>query len=101
MVVSSLYGILYALMICSGAAFEIPNPFKAIQKTSPLNSIDSVAKTKSKLLEAVSFTNNGKDASLEKQRSILNLVRSLETDSPTSETLLTDAANAKQLDGVW
>ena len=95
------YTILYGLMVCSCIAFEIPNPFKAIQKASPINPIESVSSIKSQLLEAVSFTNNGKDASMEKQRSVLNLVRSLETEAPTPDALLTDAAKAQQLDGVW
>jgi hypothetical protein len=97
------------------SAFEFPNPFKAIfppkgtvlkslgLRPTSLPSAQSVklAKTKAQLLEAVSFTNNGKDASLERQRTVLNLVRSLEVEAPVTSTLLSDPQQAKRLDGVW
>jgi hypothetical protein len=94
------------------SAFELPNPFKAFQKgttrKSPvqLPSLASaksakLAQTKAQLLEAVSFTSNGKDASLERQRTVLNLVRSLEVEAPVTSTLLSDPQQAKRLDGVW
>lgn len=100
---TTLYSLLIAtgLRILGAAAFEIPNPFNALQKSLAMRSVDSISKTKSDLLQAISFTSNGKDASLETQRNVLNLVRSLETEDPTPETLLTDATQTKKLDGVW
>lgn len=61
----------------------------------------SIVKTKNELFNVMSFTNNGKDASLETQKNILRLVRYLETTAPVSENLLTNPSEAKAVDGVW
>jgi hypothetical protein len=61
----------------------------------------SLVKTKNELLDVMSFTNNGKDASLETQKNILKLVRYLETTAPVSDNLLTNPNEAKAVDGVW
>lgn len=62
---------------------------------------DNVAKKKADLLEAVSYTNNGKTASPSTQTRVLRLVREIETEEPPSETLLSNPEEAKALDGVW
>jgi len=53
------------------------------------------------LLQSISNTANGKNASPETQSRVLSIVRELETKSPTSNDLLSNPAKAKQLDGVW
>jgi len=60
-----------------------------------------IEQTKSSLLQAVSFTNNGKDATTEKQREVLKIVRSLELQKPPSPTLLQDSEAKTLLDGTW
>lgn len=54
------------------------------------------------MLQAVSNTANGKNATPETQTKVLQIVRSLETTKPPSPNLLTDPELAKPLlDGVW
>jgi hypothetical protein len=53
------------------------------------------------LFEAVSFTSNGKTASLQTQKEVMGLVRRLELTAPVSENLLSDPNEAQALDGVW
>ena len=88
-----------------GAAFEIPNPFASLKPPAldiPLpSSVNTIDNTKNELLETVSFTNNGKNANLDTQRQVLRLVRTLETTSPVSTTLLSNPDEAKALDGTW
>lgn len=61
-----------------------------------------VTKKRDELLEAISFTGNGKNASLEKQEQVLTIVRDLEILAEPSVNLLTDRTQAKKLlDGVW
>ena len=52
-------------------------------------------------MKSISFTNNGKSATPEKQLEVLDLVRSLEVKQPPSPNLLSDPKEAKLLDGVW
>jgi hypothetical protein len=56
---------------------------------------------KKAILEAVSFTNNGKDATPEQQAATLQLVRKLETESPPSSDILSDPKESTILDGTW
>jgi hypothetical protein len=66
------------------------------------SSSSKIAKKRIELIEAISFTGNGKNASPEKQAQVLGIVRDLETLAEPSANLLTDASLAKQLlDGVW
>mmetsp|Transcript_14055 Transcript_14055/g.21945 ORF Transcript_14055/g.21945 Transcript_14055/m.21945 type:complete len:312 (+) Transcript_14055:117-1052(+) len=65
-----------------------------------------IEETKTVLLQAVSFTNNGKDADEDKQREVLKIVRSLEVQKPPSPTFLKDIENDDEegrtlLDGTW
>lgn len=53
------------------------------------------------ILEAVSFTSNGKTATPEQQAATLQLVRKLETEAPPSSQLLSDPNEFKILDGTW
>ncbi len=57
--------------------------------------------TKEQLLQAISFTANGKKVSPEIQQTVLDIVRRLETTVPPSSTLLSDPQEAQALDGVW
>lgn len=54
---------------------------------------------KAAILEAVSFTNNGKTATEEQQSDVLRKVRQLETEQPPRS--LDDPEFAKLLDGTW
>jgi hypothetical protein len=56
---------------------------------------------KKAVLEAVSFTSNGKTATPEQQGAVLQLVRKLETEAPASSTLLSDPNESKIMDGTW
>jgi PAP_fibrillin len=56
---------------------------------------------KVELLQTISSTKSGKDASLEIQTSVLRLVNYLETQAGPSKTLLTNPAEAVAIDGVW
>lgn len=56
---------------------------------------------KTDLLDAISFTNNGKNASPEKQLEVLEKVRSIEVQNPPSPNLLSDPREAEVLDGTW
>uniref|UniRef100_A0A7R9ZJX0 Plastid lipid-associated protein/fibrillin conserved domain-containing protein n=1 Tax=Craspedostauros australis TaxID=1486917 RepID=A0A7R9ZJX0_9STRA len=89
-------------------AFDIPNPFQnAMAGRSVVGGGKSkiLSQTKQELWDAASFTNNGKDASMETQQKVLSLVRQLETKAtktPIPPKLLTDEATAMQfLDGTW
>jgi len=52
-------------------------------------------------LEAISFTNNGKNASPQKQLEVLDMVRTIEKRNPPSPNLLSDPQEAQILDGTW
>ena len=84
-------------------AFNLPNVFGGSNKvavTAP--PFASVKKLKEELLQAVSYTSNGKTATPEKQAEVLKLVRNLELAQPPSPQLLEDTNLAtKLLDGVW
>jgi len=94
------------MLLATGLAFEFPplpkfftNPTIPLilqQKPSP-----SLVQKKKALLEAVSFTNNGKDASVETQEKVLRMVREIEKDAPPSQTILSNQEEAMALDGVW
>ncbi|KAL3937569.1 MAG: hypothetical protein SGARI_002072 [Bacillariaceae sp.] len=56
---------------------------------------------KTELLQTISNTKNGKEASLDTQKQVASLVDFLETEGPTSPTLLTNAAEAQKIDGEW
>jgi len=61
-----------------------------------------VTEKRDELLEAISFTGNGKNASPEKQEQVLTIVRDLEIMAEPNVNLLTDLTQAKKLlDGVW
>jgi hypothetical protein len=98
----TLYAILSAGLIVADA-LQMPNffagfkppQFGAAQTGNPLLQLQS------QVLEAVSFTNNGKDATVETQKLVLQLVRQLETKFPVSNTLLTDAKQSQALEGTW
>ena len=55
-----------------------------------------------KLLQAISNTANGKNASKAQQKQILNIVRQLETQNPPDYDILTNKQKSKLLvDGIW
>ena len=61
----------------------------------------SCLKIKVDLLEAVSYTSNGKTATVDQQRRVLEIVGEIESDFPPSPNLLLDKAEAQIIDGVW
>jgi hypothetical protein len=65
------------------------------------NPAAQVQVAKKELLEALSNTSNGKDSTLENQIKVLGLIGYLEANAPVSKTLLTDATEAKAIDGDW
>ena len=95
----------FLLLACTSDAFELGQIFNRLPKISaPLPNTGGDAlllKTKSELLSSISNTANGKEASLETQRTVLQLVQSLETSLPVSQEILSDPDQAKLLDGVW
>ena len=54
------------------------------------------------MIEAVSNTENGKSATPEQQRRVLDIVKNLESSAPPStKNILTDPKEASKIDGVW
>ena len=54
------------------------------------------------LLEAISNTDNGKSATSEQQKRVLELVQTLESLAPSStQSILTNPKEATKIDGVW
>jgi hypothetical protein len=78
-------------------AFKFPNPFQFIPPAAAI----AAASIKQEVVDAVSFTSNGKDASVETQQRVLRLVRTLETNFPVSDQLFTDPTEAQNLNGMW
>mmetsp|Transcript_8835 Transcript_8835/g.12567 ORF Transcript_8835/g.12567 Transcript_8835/m.12567 type:complete len:300 (-) Transcript_8835:188-1087(-) len=86
-------------------AFNIPKLPQFFKPSSTFSSATfPIAQKKAELLEAISNTENGKSASAERQKVVLDLVREIETSpyAPT-ENILTDPidVNARALDGIW
>lgn len=81
--------------------FKIPNIFPQSVTTALAPTISGIDAKTSELLEAVSNTANGKNASPQKQAEILKLVGELEQLCPPADDLLTNGERAQQLDGVW
>lgn len=90
---------LFTILALPGTAhsLQVANIFKSFNPPAEL----SVGKHKSELLEAISFTGNGKTATPDTQLKVLDIVRSIETASPTSPNLLSDPKEAAILDGAW
>jgi PAP_fibrillin len=60
-----------------------------------------VAEKKAQLLEAISFTANGKNASPDLQKRVLAMVAELEANCPVSKSLLSNPSEGQALDGTW
>jgi hypothetical protein len=60
-----------------------------------------VDQKKAEILQAVSFTSNGKTATPEQQAKVLTLVGDLERSCPVSPTLLSNPEELQALDGTW
>ena len=94
--------LLFASVAVAANAFEfptLPNLFKPpATGSSPLTS-QSLTQKKKDLLDAVSFTNNGKTATPERQAQVLQIVGDIEASTPTPS--LSDPEDIKKLDGVW
>ncbi|KAG7347158.1 plastid lipid-associated PAP/fibrillin family protein [Nitzschia inconspicua] len=78
-----------------GTESPFPTFFNDNRKTS------QVEAAKNELLQTISSTKNGKESSLETQKQVLSLVDFLETQAPTSPTLLTDPMESMKIDGLW
>jgi hypothetical protein len=86
------------------SSFQFPklsNLFKPQQqpKEPPVPSSSGVAQQLTELLQAVSFTNNGKTATPQQQANVLHLVANIEKQSPPLS--LNDDNLLQRLDGVW
>jgi hypothetical protein len=94
--------LLASLVPSSGLQIQFPKFFGSPPKSvsDVLRRGPSPAETRA-VLEAVSYTNNGKDATPEQQATVLRLVRSLETKYPPNDRLLVDAKESEILNGVW
>ena len=82
--------------------FQFPNIFGAKKPPTDDSSntpTDTTSATKQALLQAISGTDNGKSATVERQAAVLKLVRELETTAPAPDTILT--TDAALLDGPW
>jgi len=82
-------------------ALQMPNFFAGFKPPQFGGSGTQTNSLKSQVLDAVSFTNNGKDATVDIQKNVLRLIRQLETKFPVSDTLLTDAKESQALEGTW
>ena len=86
-------------------SFELGQLFRGFQSpVSPKSSatmLSPITKTKQELLQLISNTGNGKDATIETQKSVLQLVRFLETNSPVPNDLLKDPRESQALNGLW
>ena len=82
-------------------ALQMPNFFAGFKPPQFGGSGTKTNSLQSQVLDAVSFTNNGKDATVDKQKDVIRLIRKLETKFPVSDTLLTDAAQSQALEGTW
>jgi hypothetical protein len=97
--------LVFASMAVVTHAFQFPSlpdifkPPSAAGATKPNPLL--VAQKKKELLEAVSFTENGKTASPETQARVLQIVGEIEKAAPPSPNLLSDPDAAQQLGGVW
>lgn len=83
-------------------AFEFPTlPKFGMPSTGTLSPFQSmsVPQKKKQLLDAVSYTSNGKTATPEQQSQVLQIVGDIEASSPTPN--LADPKDARLLDGVW
>jgi hypothetical protein len=80
-------------------SFQLGNVFKAFTSSPVINSGNSgVTTARKKLLETISDTNSGKDASVETQRKVLDLVEFLETTNPPPST---GNGIGALVDGTW
>lgn len=72
--------------------------YDSFEQNTGILAVPNNAKTDA-ILAAVSFTGNGKTATVDQQRNVLELVRLLETTAPPPIDLLTK--QAQRLDGNW
>lgn len=85
-------------------SFKLPNFFGNPWTDAPEIATQNfpLEQKKLDLFNAISFTNNGKDATTQQQTRVLKMVREIELSQPPSTTLLTDVEEAKALlDGIW
>lgn len=75
--------------------------FFKIPSFQPPNNKGNTISNENELLNAVSNTANGKDASPAQQKAILNLVREMETLNAPDEDILTNPDKTPLLDGTW
>lgn len=92
---------MFVIAVCgTSSAFEIPNLGNFFKLPTNQPSF-KVAEKKAQLLQAVSFTGNGKDATPEQQERVLAMVAELEEKCPVSENLLSNPIEIRNLDGTW
>mmetsp|Transcript_6892 Transcript_6892/g.8936 ORF Transcript_6892/g.8936 Transcript_6892/m.8936 type:complete len:271 (-) Transcript_6892:85-897(-) len=98
--------VLLVLTVCDqGFSFELPKlPSLSFGGKLPAI-IDPTAREvrekKNQLLEAISYTSNGKAATPEQLIKVAGLVRTLENLAPAPVDILTSDAQTQLIDGVW
>lgn len=90
-------------MFARASSFQfptLPNFFKPPTTTGAGSGSGLLEQQKEELLDAVSFTQNGKTASPATQAKVLSIVREIEKAAPP-RLLFNDPNEANKLDGVW
>ena len=95
--------LLVIIAVGTSNAFNIPKLGDFFKPPSPMQEEQSfpVAEKKAQLLEAISFTANGKNALPDLQKRVLAMVAELEENCPVSDTLLSNPSEGRALDGTW
>lgn len=85
----------------STSAFNLPSLNTFFKPPASLVKASFLPQDELELIEAISYTSNGKNADLNTQACVLSIVRRMETSAPPSPLLLSDPEEAKILDGDW
>jgi hypothetical protein len=98
-----MFSVAFFISICQLAAtaysFNLGSIFQPPTLQGRRN--DNLVKEEAALLQQISGTANGKNAGIETQARVLNLVRKLETSAQPSPSLLSNPEEAEILDGDW
>ncbi|KAL7436114.1 hypothetical protein ACHAXM_005026 [Skeletonema potamos] len=94
--------LLFCQLLATAHSFNLGTIFKPPTfQAGAGNRSNSLANEEAVLLQQISGTANGKNADIETQARVLSLVRKLETSAPPSQSLLSDANEAKIIAGDW
>lgn len=93
--------LLLCQLVATASSFNLGAIFKPPAVQISGSSSNKFANDEAVLLQQISGTGNGKNADIETQARVLNLVRKLETAAQPSQSLLSDPKEAAILDGDW